>query len=108
RIALVDSISGVVHQGPVERLRMLQGSSGVVEFVPQLFFIQHTANGRGYVSQMFLGDVLETSLFAKFGQRLHSKTRGQQNKGKLLCNAMKELYRFRPLAARAGELNEKD
>jgi hypothetical protein len=57
---------------------------------------------------MFLGDELETSLFTELGQRLHSKPRGQQNKRNSLRNLVKEEYRFRPLAARVGELNKQD
>src|SRR5260370_25411541 len=60
------------------------------------------------MSQMFAGDVFKAPLVAELGQRLDSKTGGQQDQRDLLCNLIEEQNRIRRLAARMGELNEKD
>src|ERR1700746_3890647 len=56
------SIGGIVHQRVIQRLRMLQGLSGLFQFRAQFFFVYGAANGHGQWRDMLSLNVIEGAM----------------------------------------------
>jgi len=107
-ITPVDSVRGIIFEGPIERLRMPQCAFRLCQFFPQFLVIQRPTNYQRQVSDMFLLNVLERAFSCQFYDGFASNSGRQKNKRELLEGLMKELQHLRSLAVRTGILNDDD
>src|ERR1700730_3320563 len=62
RIAPAYSVSGIVHQRAIQRLRMPQGLSSLFQLRAQFLFVYDSANGHGQLSEMLPLNVIERTM----------------------------------------------
>jgi len=56
------SVGGILHQRVIQRLRMLQGLSGLFQLRTQPLFVHGAANGHGQLRDMFPLNVIEGAM----------------------------------------------
>jgi len=62
RIASAYSVSGILHQRAIQRLRMPQGLSGLFQFGAQSLFVQDPTNRHGQLSDVLSFYVIECTI----------------------------------------------
>jgi hypothetical protein len=62
RIAPAYTVSWIIHQGAIQRLRMPQGLSSFFQLRAQFLFVYGSAHGHGQLREMLLLNVIERTM----------------------------------------------